>query len=182
MSRRVAPIGARPGNALLVDRGAGEAGATNGGVSWIDWEHCGARDALDDLAWLLCDEYLPDDAQLEQDLFERFLPGFARLSERQPEEASDYLSRFGTLHSCMRLLLVIELKGECGWWDPEYCERTDRFGVTAEGAHRLCTRGARWSRRLPDGERMARFFMDVEDRLRAGSLSPRDASPGSKRS
>jgi len=37
---------ARPGNALLVD---------DGGVGWIDWEHCGARDALDDLAWLLCD-------------------------------------------------------------------------------------------------------------------------------
>jgi len=33
---------------LLVD-----GGAADGGVAWIDWEHCGARDALDDLAWLL---------------------------------------------------------------------------------------------------------------------------------
>jgi aminoglycoside phosphotransferase (APT) family kinase protein len=166
---------ARPGNALLVDGGAEEAR-----VGWIDWEHCGARDALDDFAWLLCDEYMPDDAQLEATLFERFLPAFARLSGRSPEDALLYLSRFGILHTCMRLRLILEHKGEGDWWDADYCERTDRIGVTAEGAGRLCARGARWSRRLPAGERMARFFMDVDEGLQATRMAPRDASPGDK--
>ena len=147
---------ARPGNALLID---------GGGVAWIDWEHCGARDALDDLAWLLCDEYIPDDAALESTLLERFLPLFGQLSGRTPDDAQLYLSRFGTLHTCMRLFLVLKHKGEGAWWSPEACERTDRVGVTAQAARRLCQRGARWSQRMPGGEPLARFFIDAAERL-----------------
>ena len=112
---------ARPGNALLLDNGADD-----GGAAWIDWEHCGARDALDDLAWLLCDEYMPD----------------------------------------MRLFLVLKHKGEGAWWNPEACERTDRIGVTAQAARRLCARGARWSGRWPGGAHMSKFFADADKRLR----------------
>ena len=151
---------ARPGNALLVEGGADE-----GGVGWADWEHCGVRDALDDLAWLLCDDRIPDDEGLESILLKRFLPLFALQSNRTAQDALVYLSRFGTLHSCMRLSLVLKHKGEGSWWDPEFCERTDRVGVTAEGARRLCRRGARWSRRWPGGERMTKFFLDAERRL-----------------
>ena len=155
---------ARPGNALLGD---------DGGARWIDWEHCGARDALDDLAWLLCDEYMPDHAGLESALLKRFLPLFALHSNRSPEDALVYLSRFGSLHTCMRLYLVLKHKGEGGWWSPEACERTDRVGVTAQAARRLCTRGARWSRRWPGGERMNKFFSDAGKRLRE---APADSS------
>ncbi|MBT5570177.1 MAG: phosphotransferase [Alphaproteobacteria bacterium] len=42
---------ARPGNAMM---------RTDGSVVWFDWEHCGARNALDDFAWLLADEYVPE--------------------------------------------------------------------------------------------------------------------------
>lgn len=156
---------ARPGNALLVEGGADEAG-----VGWVDWEHCGARDALDDLAWLLCDEYMPDDAGLEDALLKRFLPLFALQSQRTAADALVYLSRFGSLHSCMRLSLVLKHKGQGAWWNPEACERTDRVGVTAQGAQRLCTRGARWSRRWPGGERLSEFFFDAGKRLRAASV------------
>ncbi len=156
---------ARPGNALLVEGGADE-----GGVGWVDWEHCGARDALDDLAWLLCDEYMPDDAALEAALLKRFLPLFALQSNRTPEDALVYLSRFGSLHSCVRLSLILKNRGDGPWWNPEVCERTDRVGVTAQGAQRLCTRGARWSRRWPGGERMAQFFLDADKRLRPASV------------
>jgi len=151
---------ARPGNALRVEDGPEE-----GGVGWIDWEHCGTRDALDDLAWLLCDEYMPDDEGLESALLKRFLPLFALQSRRSPEDALVYLSRFGCLHTCIRLFLVLKNKGEGVWWNPEACELTDRVGVTAAGARRLCSRGARWSRRWPGGERMTRFFIDAERRL-----------------
>lgn len=157
---------ARPGNALLVENGADD-----GGVGWVDWEHCGARDSLDDLAWLLCDEYMPDDADLEAALLKRFLPLFALQSQRSPEDALVYLSRFGSLHSCMRLSLVLKHKGEGAWWDPDACERTDRVGVTAQGAQRLCMRGARWSRRWAGGERLAQFFLDADTRMRAASVA-----------
>ncbi|MDG2268935.1 MAG: phosphotransferase, partial [Alphaproteobacteria bacterium] len=40
---------ARPGNAMM---------RPDGSVVWFDWEHCGARNALDDFAWLLADEYV----------------------------------------------------------------------------------------------------------------------------
>ena len=156
---------ARPGNAVL---------AEGGGVGWIDWEHCGTRDALDDLAWLLCDEYMPDDARLEVELLRRFLPPFAQLSGRSPRDALLYLSRFGSLHACMRLHLVLKQKGDGAWWNPEACERTDRVGVTPQAASRLCLRGARWARRMPHGERMARFFLDAAECL---SERPLDSLP-----
>jgi hypothetical protein len=167
----------RPGNALQVDDGA-----SDGGVAWIDWEHCGTRDALDDLAWLLCDEYMPDDEELEAALLDRYLPQFAALSGRAPEDALLYLSRFGTLHACIRLQLVLEYKGDGAWWDPDDCERTDRIGVTAEGAGRLCRRGARWALRCPLGERMARFFADAERRLLEASIARPDLPSARERS
>lgn len=160
---------ARPGNALQVE-GGGKGGTDEGGVGWVDWEHCGARDALDDLAWLLCDEYMPDDAELESVLLSRFLPLFALQSQRSPQDALVYLSRFGSLHSCVRLSLILKNKGVGNWWDPEACEGTDRVGVTLQSAQRLCKRGARWSRRWPGGERMAEFFLDADKRLRLASV------------
>ena len=42
---------ARPGNAVACN---------DGRVAWFDWEHCGCRNRLDDLAWLLGDEYVLD--------------------------------------------------------------------------------------------------------------------------
>jgi hypothetical protein len=152
---------ARPGNAVLVNDGL-----DGSAVGWIDWEHCGARDALDDLAWLLCDEYMPDHVGLEAALLKRFLPLFALHSKRLPEDALVYLSRFGSLHTCTRLFLVLKHKGEGAWWSPEACERTDRIGVTAQAARRLCSRGARWAGRWPGGERMSQFFSYADQRLR----------------
>lgn len=165
---------ARPGNAVVV-----ESTPDGGGVGWIDWEHCGARDALDDLAWLLCDEYMPDNVALESLLLQRFLPLFATRSGRSPEDALVYLSRFGSLHTCMRLFLVLKHKGEGAWWNPDMCERTDRIGVTAQAARRLCSRGARWAGRWPGGERMHQFFSDADKRVRQMSDAPIQRSESS---
>jgi hypothetical protein len=70
----------------------------------------------------------------------------------------------------MRLFLVLKNKGEGAWWSAEACERTDRIGVTALAARRLCARGARWSGRYPGGERMSQFFSDADQRLRDMSV------------
>jgi len=122
---------------------------------------------------------MPDHAGLESALVKRFLPLFAIQSQRSPEDALVYLSRFGSLHTCMRLLLVLKHKGDGAWWSAEACERADRVGVTAQAARRLCARGARWSGRWPGGDRMSQFFSDADKRLRDMSvdLPARLASP-----
>lgn len=159
---------ARPGNAMV--------GANGETAAWFDWEHCGARDALDDLAWLLCDEYMPDHAGLERALLERWVPEFARHSGRELADAHEYLARIGSLHSAQRLMLVLEQrdKSNGAWWGSAACLHDDRIGVTAKAARRLCSRGARWSRRWHGGERLANFFRDVDACLRAGATEFRN--------
>ena len=79
-------------------------------VRWIDWEHCGCRDPLDDLVSLLCDEYTPDWPDVEGRLLAHFLPAFVGGSST--DDASDYLATFGALHSCVRLALILEEKAD----------------------------------------------------------------------
>jgi hypothetical protein len=67
----------------------------------------------------------------------------------------------------MRLHLVLSNKGDGAWWSAKACMRTDRIGVTAHAARRLCSRGARWARRIPGGGRMHQFFAEADQRLRA---------------
>ena len=42
-------------------------------VAWFDWEHCGARAWLDDVAWLLGDEYAGATTASEGHLLARHL-------------------------------------------------------------------------------------------------------------
>ena len=125
---------ARPGNAIA--RG-------DGAVAWFDWEHCGARNRLDDVAWLLGDEYTPDLPAAE----DRLLAGYlGALEEPWPvERAREYLWTYGSLHACVRLGLILYNRGEGPWWDAGYCLERDKVGVTLEAAERLCGRAARWA-------------------------------------
>jgi len=137
---------ARPGNALV---------DANSPVIWVDWEHCGARNRLDDLAWLLADEYNVDDAAAEEQLLDRHLDKFS--DGRDAEPAFEYLMIYGTLHTCVRLGLILNRKarnkgGRKGhgehkgdWWVAAYCLAEDKLGVTQEMAERLCERGSRWA-------------------------------------
>jgi len=137
---------ARPGNAL-VDR--------NSTVIWIDWEHCGARNRLDDLAWLLADEYNVDDEATERQLLDRHLDKFK--DGRDTDSAFEYLMVYGTLHTCVRLGMILDRKfrnkgGREGkgenkgdWWDAQYCLAGDKIGVTQEMAERQCQRASRWA-------------------------------------
>jgi len=125
---------ARPANAIA---------RPDASVAWFDWEHCGARHPLDDLVWLLCDEYIADRPDLEARLIERFLPLF--LNGLSPDAAHDYLMTFGALHCGMRLGLILREKGAGPWWDLQQCLDQDNVGVTLDMAVRLCRRGARWA-------------------------------------
>ncbi|MEZ5479087.1 MAG: hypothetical protein R3E95_16875 [Thiolinea sp.] len=87
---------ARPGNCLLDEQDQ---------VRWFDWEHCGARNRLDDLVWLLCDESVPDYPYQEQSILEHYLPLFG--NGRPDEDALRYCRVMGVMHFCVRLSVII---------------------------------------------------------------------------
>ncbi len=138
---------ARPGNAAAL---------ADGSVIWFDWEHCGCRNGLDDLAWLLGDEYTPDWPDAELELIERHLAAFDDGEDRA--QAEDYLAAFGTLHMCVRLSLIVSRKGDGDWWDWQRCLSGDRVGVTREATLRVCRRAARWAERSPSTAILSPWF------------------------
>lgn len=141
---------ARPGNAIVRPDGA---------VIWIDWEHCGRRNRLDDLIWFLADESTPDLPAAEEALLDDMLPRFA--DGLSPAEAMEYVLVFGSLHSCVRIALILEKKDGGEWWDPAYCLERDKVGVTPEGLGRLCERGARWASQNPLVQPLLPWFHEV---------------------
>ena len=143
---------ARPGNAVL---------RPDGTVGWFDWEHCGARNALDDFAWLLADEYVPvvDD-----------LAGIAVANApegQDPQHALDYFNTYATFHSAVRLALVVHYKDDEDWWDEAICLAEDKVRVTAAGAALLCARGAVFAAATGPTEPLAGWFEAVGQRLGA---------------
>ncbi len=152
---------ARPGNAIVLETGA---------VAWFDWEHCGCRNALDDVAWLLGDEYVPDRPDAENRLLERHLPALA--GDGDPRDAREYLAAFGVFHMCMRLGLIVSHKGRGPWWDWRYCLSGDKVGVTAETARATCLRGARWAAESPLTEALAPWFGELARRIAEEGFEP----------
>ena len=123
---------ARPANAV-VDR--------NGDVAWIDFEHCGARNPLDDLAWLLGDEFVPLDPERDERLVARYVP---RFGGSLPEPLlHHYAWVMLVLHGTHRLNLVIDTHGGDGgpgWRSAERCVRRDSVGAARKFALRQCER------------------------------------------
>jgi hypothetical protein len=153
-SARFVKWDARPGNALLLDGDR---------VAWFDWEHCACRNRLDDVAWLLGDEYAVDLPDVEQRLLARHLAAID--PERAPEKAGAYLAAFGTFHMSVRLSLILRRKGDGPWWNWETCLAGDKVGVDRDAAVRLCRRAARWSVGHPRTAPLAPWFLKVGDRL-----------------
>ncbi len=129
---------ARPGNAAVLGDGA---------VAWFDWEHSGCRNRLDDLAWLLGDEYVADRPDAEERLLSCYLPSFCDM--RLESRTRDYLALFGTFHMCIRLALIIEYRGDGEWWDYDTCLAADKVGITGECFAATCSKAARWAERTP---------------------------------
>ena len=124
----------RPGNIIISNEGK---------PKWIDWEHCGVRNPLDDFAWLLADEYVPDWPEIEADLFESI---FVNLADGLDQEnAYRYLTIFGTFHMCHRFSLVLSKKKNGPWWNIEECLLNDRVGVFQVAATRTRNRAKRWA-------------------------------------
>ncbi len=145
---------ARCGNAIVKDDGT---------IAWFDWEHCGRRNRLDDLVWLLGDEFTLNLPEAEERLLQAYLPAFA--DDLTIDEARAYIAAFGSLHTCVRLELILENKEDGDWWDWDYCLERDKVGITLKGAQRLCTRGARWAGWSPLTEPLRPWFNRVFERL-----------------
>jgi hypothetical protein len=145
---------ARPGNAIVNQQGQ---------VSWFDWEHCGARNRLDDLVWLLCDESVPFCPETEQSLLAQYLPLFA---DGLPVEAAyRYAYVAGVLHCTARLGLILFKKGDDEWWDPQEIIAYDYVGVTVAQAQQLCYRASDWAAREPLVATLSPWFQQMAKRL-----------------
>lgn len=145
---------ARPGNAIVREDGT---------IAWFDWEHCGCRSPLDDLAWLLCDEWAPDDESLEEKILKTHLPEFS--AGRSVKQARDYLMVFGTLHMCVRLSLILSNKGDGDWWDRDHCLAGDKVGVTREAVRNLCQRTKRWAEHTTILATLSDWIVRVENEI-----------------
>lgn len=145
---------ARPGNATACEDGT---------VAWFDWEHCGARNRLDDVAWLLGDEFIGDWPESEKLLLARCLPDFA--DGVGADEAMAYVSAFGVFHMCVRLGLIVDYKKDGPWWDLDKCVARDQAGVTLESAQGLCARASRWASRSPLVKTLVPWFDSVSRRF-----------------
>lgn len=158
---------ARPGNAMVTDDR----------VVWFDWEGCGRRHALDDLAFVLADEWTAVDAATEQRLVEKHLPGFCR--GRSLDEAHQYLMSFGILHMLDRAHRAIRYRHRDGkWWNRETCLMGDKIGVTRTEVGRMLDRSRRWSQDVPHLRMLAPWVENVAERL---DLQAPDVAPADKR-
>jgi hypothetical protein len=146
---------ARPGNAVVDESGR---------VSWFDWEHCCARNRLDDMVWLLCDESVPANCpEAEERLVEAYLPLFA--DGRNPEEAHLYLRVFGILHLCVRLGRILHVKGTGTWAEADRSLEKRESPATLRESQRLCSRAAYWSEKTEYTSVLASWFREIGGRL-----------------
>lgn len=141
---------ARPGNALV----HGETGRP----VWIDWEHAGRRVAADDLCWLVCDEWFPADASLEDAAIAAFHdaqdPPVVYPFER-------YVRTFGVFHMLVRADLILRQRGRRGWGNDARQMRFDLIGNSPERLANLCDRGERWARITPDTAVLGDLFSRI---------------------
>ena len=145
---------ARLGNAMLTDQGE---------IVWIDWEHCGARNRLDDLLWLMCDESTPFHPHIEDKLLNKNIINFK--DDFTIKAAHSYCRVFGMLHCCTRLTLILSEKEDYDWGDPQRILEGDKVGVTLKQAQHLCQRAAYWSKKEPMIANLSDWFLEISERL-----------------
>ena len=145
---------ARPGNAMLLP---------NDNIAWFDWEHCAARNRLDDMAWFLCDDKIPDYPAVEEELIQQHLMAFA--DGRSFEHAHDYLRLYGVLHMCTRLGRLLDMKAQHSWDQLDQFLARPQPGTSLAQAKRLCTRAGRWAGKMQAIAHLAHWFAEITPRL-----------------
>jgi len=145
----------RPGNAIARD---------DGEVYWIDWEHSGARNRLDDMVWLLADEFVPNLPDVEAALLDKYLPVFA--DDLSVDRSRQYFYALGVFHLTVRMGLIFKYKEDGSWWNYEKCLARDKAGITLKNALRICKRGENWAAKSPDTLVLSQWFKDIGANLK----------------
>ena len=145
----------RPGNAIA---------RSDGEVYWIDWEHSGVRNRLDDMVWLLADEFVPNLPDVETTLLDKYLPIFA--DDLSLDQARQYFFSLGVFHLVVRMGLIFKYKEDGPWWSYEKCLMRDKAGVTLKNALRICERGERWAAQNKDTLVLSQWFKDIGTKLK----------------
>lgn len=148
---------ARPANAVLGDDGT---------VFWIDWEEWGLRCRLDDLVWLVCDEWTPDLGEAEDAFVARHVRD-RNTAFADARAAQAYYDAYGALHLLIRAGVILTTKGAGGWWDAEECLAHEVVGVTRPCVARLLGRAARLAARAEATKPLAAWIATLPERLPA---------------
>ena len=144
----------RPGNAIVKN---------DNQVFWIDWEHSGTRNRLDDMVWLLGDEFIPHRPNVEKELLGKYIPEFA--DDLTNEQAREYFYTLGVFHLVIRMGLIYKYKKDGGWWSYDKCLAGDKAGVTLKNMFRICKRGKRWASQTKDTAVLSNWFDKIESQL-----------------
>ena len=144
----------RPGNAIVNN---------DDQVFWIDWEHSGTRNRLDDMVWLLADEFIPHRPNVEKKLLERHIANYA--DDLSVDEARDYFFTLGSFHLVIRMGLIYKYKKDGNWWSYDKCLAGDKAGVTLKNMLRICKRGKRWAAQTSDTQPLSQWFSKIEAQL-----------------
>ena len=144
----------RPANAVVSDTGK---------MSWVDWEHAGSRNPIDDLVHLVCDENVSLDEQADLEILTEFAPRYSNLLS--PEEAIEYCLVTGVLHFGVRLGLVLDEYDQYGWGDADRCARNDKIGSSKEQALLLCRRASHWASATPMTSTLAPWYASLGSRI-----------------
>ncbi len=146
---------ARPPNAVVL---------AGGELGWIDWENCGRRNRLDDLAWYFGDQSIPDWPDVEGRLLDQHVPAF--VDNKSLDEAHEYLAVFGTLHMCVRLSQVFnreKKRGLEGWSDESSADGTTQKALSS--ARTISIRASRWAGRSPVLDPLSGWLHQVADQI-----------------
>ena len=128
---------ARPANAIV---------SAKGEIFWIDWEEWGRRCRLDDLVWLVCDEWVPDWGEAEDEFIAREI---ARRGKQFDKAGPIYVATFGCLHALMRLEIILRIRRDGPRWSDDDCLAYDLIGVNRDCALRLIARARRFAAKVP---------------------------------
>ena len=122
-------------------RPANAAARADWSVAWYDWEHCGRRNRLDDVAWLIADESVPDWPVAENRLLDNHIEFFDE--GHYPGGPYTYLRAFGSLHMSVRLSILIRGMMRRGEWD--YSPGHGLTGGPPRTIRNILSRAQRWA-------------------------------------
>lgn len=110
-------------------------------VAWYNWQHCCCRNRLDDVAWLIADELIPDWPVAEKRLLEQHIEHFNE--GHYPGGPYTYLRVFGSMHMSVRLSILIREMMRHGKWNysPDY----GLAGGAPRTISNILGRGQRWA-------------------------------------